>query len=320
MRLDFEKRELLDLRRPLRIAVSGASGLIGRELCLLLECAGHEVLKLVRDETGENTANIHWDPASGRIDRDGLDGLDAVVHLAGENISTGRWTRAKKEAILQSRSKGTALLADAIARLKRPPRVLLSASAVHYYGVAGRGPVDESAGPGEGFLASVCREWEKAARGCEEVGVRLVHPRLGVVVSGHGGMLKRLLLPFSLGLGGPVGHGRQMLSWISLDDLLKCFCDLIGNESYEGPVNAVSPNAVSNKQFARMLGRVLGRPAALPLPAAFVKLAFGEMGKELLLNGVTVVPGVLRSKNFRFRFAELTHALRFELGRVQSGS
>jgi uncharacterized protein (TIGR01777 family) len=304
---------------PRRVAVTGASGLVGQSLAAFLSTGGHRVAPLVRRAATAGSDEIRWDPARGEIDRDGLAGVDAVVHLAGESIAAPRWSEAKKRAIRDSRVQGTRLLCEALASLERPPEVLVSASAIGIYGDRGVEIVDEESAPGEGFLAEVCREWEAAAAPARDRGIRVVHLRIGVVLSARGGMLAQVLTPFRLGLGGPVGGGKQVLSWISLDDLVGAIHFALFADHLTGPVNAVAPDAVTNREFARCLGRVLRRPAVVPLPSAAVRAALGEMGENLLLGGVRVAPSRLLETGFRFLYGDLEDALRFELGRLTLG-
>jgi uncharacterized protein (TIGR01777 family) len=294
---------------PLRIAITGASGLIGSALGPFLTTGGHRVDRIVRHGEG----GIAWDPAAGTIDAAALDGVDAVVHLAGENIGAGRWTPERKRAIRDSRVQGTTLLARTLARLPRPPQVLVAASAVGLYAEDARG-VDEGGPTGSGFLAEVVQAWEAALAPAEEAGIRVVRVRTGVALSARGGMLARLRLPFSLGLGGPVGGGDQPLSWIGMDDLLDVYLLALADSGLRGPVNAVAPEPATSRTFAAALGRVLGRPAALPLPAPVVRTIFGEMGEELLLSGQRVLPGRLRERGFGWRTPGLEQALARELG------
>jgi uncharacterized protein (TIGR01777 family) len=315
--LAFRARRLAgDLRHAqpeMRVAVSGATGLVGAELVAFLSAHGHRVQRLVRTSP-RGDDEVYWDPARGHVDAAALEGVDAVVHLAGENIAAGRWTPARRARILESRVAGTRLLAETLAGLSSRPRVLVSASAVGFYGDTGAQVVDEGAASGDGFLAEVCRAWEDSAASARDAGIRVVHPRLGIVLSAAGGVLARLAPIFRAGLGGPVGSGAQQMSWISSDDaldvLLSCLCD----DALSGPVNAVAPEPVTNAGFGRALGRVLGRPAFAPLPAAAVRLAFGEMGEELLLRGQGVRPARLQDAGFEFRYAVLSDALRAELG------
>jgi uncharacterized protein (TIGR01777 family) len=301
----------------LRVAVSGASGLVGRSLEAFLTTGGHRVAALVRRSATPGRDEIPWDPARGKIDRGALAGVDAVVHLAGESIAALRWSEEKKRAIRESRVQGTRVLCEALASLERPPRVLVSASAVGIYGDRGDETVDEASAPGHGFLAEVCREWEAATQPARDRGIRVVHLRIGVVLSARGGMLAQVLRPFRLGLGGPVGDGKQFLSWIALDDLLGAVHFALFADDLEGAVNAVAPEAVTNREFARRLGRVLRRPAVVPLPSFAVRKALGEMGETLLLGGARVAPARLERTGFRFLFGDLEGALRFELGRLR---
>lgn len=297
----------------MRILVTGAGGLIGGALVPLLTAGGHQVLRLTRGRKRPGAAL--WDPDQGSIDRAALAGLDAVVHLAGENISAGRWTAEKKARIHDSRVHGTRLLCEALAALQRPPAVLVAASAIGFYGDRGRDVVDEDSAPGAGFLADVCKEWEAATAPAAARGIRVVNLRFGVVLSAKGGALASMLTPFKLGLGGPVGGGEQYMSWIAAADAAAAVLFALATPSLSGPVNAVAPAPVSNAEFARTLGAVLARPAVLPLPAFAVRLLFGEMGEELLLASARVEPHRLQAAGFRFRFPELEPALRFLLGR-----
>jgi len=301
----------------MRILLTGASGLVGRTLGPGLAAAGHEAVPLVRRRSGASPAAgaVWWDPASGELDREGLAGFDAVIHLAGENIAGGRWTAARKQRILDSRVRGTGLLAGALAGQDRPPSVLIAASAVGFYG--NRPPqeqVTEASPPGSGFLADVCRQWEAAAAPAAEAGIRVVNLRLGVVLHPEDGALARMLTPFRLGLGGPVGSGKQMMSWIAAAELPPLVLHLLGNPGITGPVNAVAPNPVDNAGFGRTLGRVLSRPAVAPLPAFAARLLFGEMADELLLGGVAAQPQVLLDSGYTFKHPTLEPALRELLG------
>jgi len=312
LRADLSRHRRWADRGPLRIAVSGASGFIGSALVPFLTTGGHEVLRLVRREAGPG--EIAWDPERGTIDAAHLEGVDAVVHLAGENIGEGRWTPARKERILRSRVDGTRLLAQTLASLRRPPRVWVSVSAIGIYGTSPSSRVDETSPAGDDFLARVCVAWEDAAVPAEERGIRVVHPRFGVVLSPTGGALGKMLPPFSLGLGGRVGSGRQPMSWVALDDAIGAIHACLYDERLRGAVNVVAPQSVSNAAFAATLGRVLRRPALVPLPRAAVRLLFGEMGESLLLGGADVSPRRLLDGGFRFESPDLELALRRLLG------
>jgi uncharacterized protein (TIGR01777 family) len=292
----------------MRIAITGASGLIGGALVPALKQAGDEVLRIGRQAPAE----LLWNP-SGQIDPGALEGVEAVVHLAGETVA-GRWNENKKSRILNSRARGTETIAMALARMKTPPRVLVSASAIGYYGSRGDEVVDEESASGTGFLAEVARQWEAATKPAAQAGVRVVTPRIGVVLAKHGGALPKMLPAFRLGLGGVVGSGRQWWSWISLRDVVSAIQSLIRNSNVSGPVNLVSQNPVTNLDFTKAMARVLRRPALFPLPEGAVKFFFGEMGVETLLSSQRVRPKRLEEMGFRFQLPELQGALRAELG------
>lgn len=294
----------------LKIAISGASGFVGSALVRLLTDGGHSVVWLVRGRAAQGENEIAWDPAAGEIDARGLAGVDAVVHLAGESISSGRWTAAKKKRIRESRVKGTELLARALAGLDERPRVLASASAIGFYGDRGDAIMREDSPRGEGFLADVCHEWEEATAAAREAGIRTVNMRIGVVLGTAGGALSKMLLPFKLGLGGVIGGGRQYMSWIALDDLIGAIKFVLATESLSGAVNLVAPRAATNREFTKTLGRVLGRPTLFPMPAFAARLAFGEMADELLLSSTRVEPVRLGEAGFSFAQGDLEAALR----------
>ncbi len=298
----------------LRVAVTGGTGLVGSALVAALRAAGHRVDVVSRRLPRPGTTDIQWDPAGGRLDPRALEGVDAVVHLAGQSIAAGRWTAAAKARIRDSRVGGTRLVADALATLDRPPRVLVSVSAVGYYGDRGDERLTEASSPGAGFLADVARAWEAAADPARAAGVRVVHPRLGLVLAGQGGALPRMALPFRLGLGGVIGSGQQYWSWIALADVVRVIELALALESLAGPVNAVAPAPVTNREFTGVLGRVLARPTLLPLPAAAVRLLMGEMGQALLLGSARVLPRRLEHAGFGFRHPDLEGALRAALG------
>ncbi len=308
---DLTRHALYKDNEPMKIAITGASGLIGKALTAFLTTGGHDVHPLVRRSA--KPGQILWDIRDQTIDAAALEGMDAVIHLAGEPI-TGRWTDEKKARIRESRVAGTTLLATTLAGLKNPPKVFVSTSAVGFYGDRGAGELDETSGVGTGFLANVCKAWEDAAQPAADAGIRVVHPRIGIVLSPKGGALKELLLPFKLGAGGVVGSGDQYMSWISLDDIVGAFLHVIQNDELSGPVNFTGPKPVPNRAFAKTLGHVLHRPSFIPLPAAAVKLAMGEMGETLLLEGANVVPKKLQISGFKFLHPSLEIALRAELG------
>ncbi len=289
--------------------MSGSSGLVGRAVSRLLERQGHRVARLVRTSPPQGPGFVYWNPAAGEIDRSSLQGFDAVVHLAGENVGSGRWTAQKKRLIRESRVEGTRLLSRALAALDRPPRVMACASAIGFYGDRGEEILTERSGPGRGFLPEVCAAWEEAALPARDAGVRVVHLRLGIVLSREGGPLARLLPPFRLGLGGVIGSGRQYISWIAIDDVARVFSHALENENLAGPINAVAPGAVTNRELTRTLGRALGRPVLLPLPGFVVRAVFGEMGEALLLSSARVVPARLGKVGFEFRYPTIDSAL-----------
>ena len=305
-------------RQASTVAVTGSRGLVGSALAPALAAAGHRVLRLVRGGAAAPAVGArvaHWDPESGALDSSALAGVDAVVRLAGESVAGGRWTEAKKRRIRSSRVDGTRGLAASLARLERPPRVLVSASAVGYYGDRGAELLREGSAPGTGFLAEVCQEWETATEPAARARIRVVRLRIGMVVSRRGGALAAMLTPFRLGAGGPVGGGAQWVSWIAIDDLVAAILHALDTASLAGAVNAVAPEPVQNRELARTLGRVLGRPALLPLPAFAARLLLGQMADELLLASARVEPARLQATGFAFRHPTLEDALRHELGR-----
>ena len=275
------------------------------------------MIRLVR-RPPENDDEIFWDPAAEKIDADGLAAAqpDAVIHLAGENIGEGRWTPAKKKVIIDSRVKGTRLIATTLAGLSKRPHTLLSASAIGFYGDRGGDLMDEAAGSGTDFVCHVCRLWEDAAQPAVEAGIRVVRMRIGVVLTPEGGALGKMLPLFRLGLGGRIGSGGQYLSWIGMDDAVGAVYHLLMRPDVSGPVNLVAPNPVTNAEFTRILGRVLERPAILPVPATIIRAAFGEMGKEVALGGTRVKPEKLREINYPFQYSELHRYLQHTLGKI----
>ena len=304
----------------LRVAVTGASGLLGRALLPFLTTGGHEVLRLVRGHhhtSVQSPGEVYWDLRTGRIETGKLEGLDAVVHLAGEAIGA-RWSRDRKRRIRDSRALGTRFLCEALARLRKKPKVLVTASAVGIYGNRGDELLTEGsdtlAAPGD-FLVDVGREWEAATEPARAAGIRVVMTRFGPVLSPGGGMLAKMLPPFRAGLGGPLGSGAQWLSWISIDDAVGAVHHAIMSEALSGPVNATAPQPVTNREFTATLARVLGRPAILPVPAPALRLALGEMGRVAVLGSARVVPERLTQAGYRFRHPALEGALRFVLGR-----
>jgi uncharacterized protein (TIGR01777 family) len=314
---DLRRHRELSQGQPLRVAVSGASGMVGKQLCAFLTTGGHQVRRIVRGKANHEHLDVAWNTKDGTLDTEFLNGVDAVVHLAGENIAAGRWTAERKRAIRESRVEGTRQIAEALAKLPVKPKVLIAASAIGYYGSRGPEALDESSAPGRGFLAETCVAWEEATKPAELAGIRVVHLRIGLVIAAAGGVLAKLRTPFSLGLGGPVGSGRQGMSWIALDDLIASVLHCIKHEQISGAVNAVAPDPRSNRDFGRTLGHVLRRPAFAPLPAPVVSALFGEMGRELLLRGAFVQPKRLLETGFRFDHPKLQHVLAFELGKMR---
>jgi len=299
----------------MNIVVTGSSGLIGSALVKFLTSAGHEVTRLVRSKTKQLPRETLWNPAIGAIDLAGLEGMDAVVHLAGENITAGRWTKRRKAKIHDSRIQSTRLLSESLASLTQPPTVLASASAVGYYGDRGEELLDEASEVGSGFLAAICREWEEATQPAAQAGIRVVHLRFGMVLSGSKGALAKMLTTFRLGLGGRMGSGRQYVSWIALNDVVGAIHHCLTCESLHGSVNLVSPNPVTNREFTTCLAKVLKRPALIPIPTVVLRLVLGEMGNELLLASARVQPTRLLATDYEFRYPELEDALKHELGR-----
>jgi uncharacterized protein len=298
----------------MHVAVTGSRGLVGSALVLFLTTGGHRVTRLVRGAPA-NSDEAAWDPAGGMADLSRLDGMDAVVHLAGENIAAGRWTPARKAEIRRSRVEGTRRLCEALAQLAHPPRVLASASAVGFYGDRGAEVVTEDRASGDGFLPDVCRDWEAATEPASRAGIRVVTLRFGMILSPAGGALRKMHLPFRLGIGGCVGDGQQFMSWIALDDAIGAIHHCLCGEQVRGPVNVAAPGPVTNADFTRTLARVLRRPAVILLPAFAARLLFGEMADALLLASTRVVPARLQASGYRFRFPDLESALRHLLGR-----
>jgi uncharacterized protein (TIGR01777 family) len=298
-----------------KVLVSGSTGLIGSALVRDLAGEGHVVTRLVRPSSEREKDAVLWDPGKGTVDQEGLAGHDAVVHLAGENIAGSSWTAKRKALIRDSRVGGTRLLCESLQRLARPPATLLCASAVGYYGDCGRKLLREDNPPGKGFLSEVCREWEEVTGEIARRGVRVVNLRIGMVLSAEGGALAKMLPAFRAGAGARIGSGEQYISWITLPDLVGVLRHALATDSLEGPVNAVTPNPVTNREFTKMLGRILKRPTVAFLPAFAATLLFGEMADELLLASTRVEPAKLLASHYRFRFPDLEGALRSLLGK-----
>lgn len=289
----------------MKIAITGASGLVGSALTESLKKDSHVVFPISRSG-GDGV--VRWDPEAGTIEADKLAGCDVIVNLAGEGIAQ-RWTREAKRRILDSRVKGTQLIAKTMAEMEPKPRALINASAIGIYGYKRKGVADEDSSFGDGFLADVCKQWEPQTALAENAGIRVVQVRIGIVLSPDGGALAKMLPPFKAGVGGPVGSGKQMTSWIALDDLVGIFRLTIENDSVSGPINAVAPNPVSNREFATELGKALGRPSLVPAPAIAVKLAFGEMATETVLSDLEVKSHRLPELGFQFQYPTLPEAL-----------
>jgi uncharacterized protein (TIGR01777 family) len=296
------------------VVITGATGFIGSALVAELKAGGITIRRLVRSERRRAAEDVVWDPAAGRLDPRALDGVDAVIHLAGEPIAQ-RWTTAAKRRIRESRVRGTELLATTIASLARPPRVLVSGSAMGIYGDRGDEELDEASAAGLGFLAKVATEWEAAAEPAARAGVRVVRVRTGLVLGPRGGALAKLLLPFRMGVGGRIGSGRQWVSWIGLHDTVGAIMHALATDAIAGPVNVAAPAPVTNAELTETLARVLRRPAIVPIPAFALRLAFGEMAEATLLASQRMRPRRLLECGYRFRHATLEPALRYELGR-----
>ena len=291
------------------VAVTGSSGLIGTALGPALEAAGHRMLRVVR-HVPPGDGNIGWDPAMGRIDAAGFEGVDAVVNLAGAGIGDKNWTKARKEVLRSSRILGTTLLSETLAGLQNPPKVLLSGSAIGFYGNRGDEILTEQSAPGEGFLAGLCQEWEAATKPAEASGIRVTHLRTGIVLAKHGGALKKMLGPFKIGIGGKLGKGNQWMSWITLADEAAAIVHLLGEKAPAGPVNLTAPNAVTNSVFTAVLGRTMRRPAIFHIPRVAARIGLGkEMAEELVLAGQRVVPERLSATGFEFSAPKVTVAL-----------
>ena len=299
----------------MKLLITGSTGLIGSELVRSLEASGHEVTRIVRSGAEGAPGQVLWDPSKGELPLPGLEGMDAAVHLAGENIASGRWTAEKKERIRRSRVDGTRVLSESLARLEKPPRTLISASAVGYYGDRGDTVLREDSPPGAGFLAEVCRDWEAAAAPAARRGIRVVYLRFGVVLSEKGGALAQMLPTFRKGGGGRLGGGRQYVSWISLEDAVGVVGHALSVEEVHGPVNAVAPEPVTNRDLTKTLGTVLGRPTILFVPAFVLRAMFGSMADEVLLASTRAEPAKLLAAGYRFRHPRLEEALRSLLGK-----
>ncbi len=302
------------MKPKMTILVSGAGGVIGSVLVPFLTTGGHRVIKLVRRQSVSDN-EIFWDPVSQKIDLKKAERIDAVIHLAGENIGNSRWTAKKKKTIIESRVKGTELLAKTISKLETKPTVFISASAIGYYGDRGETILTENDKSGNDFLSTVCSKWENATKDAVDGQIRTAFMRIGVVLTPEGGALKKLLLPFKLGAGGKTGSGRQYMSWICIDDVISSIHHVLMNDNISGPINLVSPNPVTNNAFTKILGKILMRPTFFPLPEAAINILFGEMGREILLSSTKVTPKKLLESGYKFRYPDLEKTFKHLLGK-----
>jgi uncharacterized protein (TIGR01777 family) len=308
-----EGNEDSEKRCVVNILISGSSGLVGSALIDSLRAEGYSIARLVRSgspsQSGPAAENIRWEPPAGSMDLAGMEAADAVVHLAGASIAEGRWTPARKQILRRSRVDATRHLIAGLAQLKQKPRVLVAASAVGYYGDRGDETLTESSASGDDFLAQICRDWESETAQAERIGIRTVMLRFGIILAAKGGALKRILVPFRLGVGGRLGTGRQWMSWITLDEVAAVIQYAIKNDSLRGPVNAVSPTPVTNSEFTSVLAGVLHRPALFPAPRTVLRLVLGEMADALLFSSQRVAPQKLQAQLYPFRHPELKEAL-----------
>ncbi|MGI9035538.1 MAG: TIGR01777 family oxidoreductase [Pyrinomonadaceae bacterium] len=295
----------------MKILISGASGLVGANLIPTLIAKGHEVIKLVR-KTPKSADEIEWNAEKGfsESEQSKLENFDAVIHLAGDNVASENWSEEKKRKIKESRTVGTKVLVDALRKCKNPPKIFVSASAIGFYGDRRDEILTEDSAKGAGFFPEVCSEWEREAQKAVDFGARVVMPRIGVVLAADGGALEKMLTPFKFGVGGVIGSGKQWMSWIAIDDLIRIFHFALENKNLRGAVNAVAPNPATNKEFTKTLGTVLHRPTILPIPEFAIKLLFGEMGETLLLQGARVLPKRLQDAAFEFKFPILEDAMK----------
>jgi len=299
----------------MRIIVSGSSGMIGRELITALAYDGHQIIQLVRRTANPDAKVLEfsWDPEHGAFDSRLLGNIDAAIHLGGAPIANGRWSPERKLLIRESRVRSTRLLSKALANLQSPPKVFIVASAVGFYGERGEEPLTEDSPHGEGFLADTAVRWEAAADAAREAGIRVVHARFGLIISRKGGLLARIRLPFQTALGGKLGTGRQWWPWISLPDVIKGLVYLIGNEDISGPVNFTAPTPVRNEELTKLMAKTLSRPAWFNIPAAIIRLIFGEMGEETMLSSQRVFPEKLSASGFKWAFESIEDVLHQEL-------
>lgn len=295
----------------MKILLSGSSGLVGTELIKSLKDKGFNIVRLVRNKKDNDKDVIRWDPEKQVIDSGSLEGFDAVIHLAGENIAGGRWNAERKQKILNSRVKSTQFLSQTLSRLNRPPRVFISASAVGFYGDRNDTICNEESGNGKGFLVEVCKQWEEATQIASSAGIRTVNLRFGIILSPKGGALAKMLTPFKFGLGGVLGSGNQYMSWIAIDDVIGIILHVIYDLSLSGAINSVAPAPVTNREFTKILGEVLHRPTIIPVPVIALHFMLGqEMADELLLSSTRAVPSRLIKSGYSFIYPELKNALK----------
>ena len=299
----------------MKILITGSHGLVGSALIPVVANAGHTVIRMIRPPMKPDEKKILWNPQTGFVEKEKLEGFDAIVHLAGENISTGRWTAEKKARIRDSRVKGTRFLAEIIAGLKAKPKILASASAIGFYGSRGTEVMSEKKSPGSGFLAETCVQWEAATEPASQAGINVFHLRFGIILSPKGGALAKMLPPFKLGVGGKIGSGFQYMSWISITDVVSAVMHFLKRKELNGPVNIVSQQPVTNLEFIKALGKVLSRPTFFPLPAFAARFALGEMADELLLSSTRVEPSRLKASGYAFQHNNIEEALRSMLGK-----
>ncbi len=299
----------------MRILVSGGSGMVGKALITKLTYEDHQVVQLVRREPNTDApyAELSWDPEHGAFDSRAVGNIDVAIHLGGVSIAGSRWSAERKLLIRESRVRSTRLLSQALAALPSPPKVLIVASAVGYYGDRGEEPLTEQSASGEGFLADTAVRWEAAADTAREAGIRVVHARFGLIMSHYGGLLSKVRIPFQTALGGKLGNGRQWWPWISLPDVINGLTFSIENENIEGPVNFTAPTPVRNEEFTKLMSKTISRPAWLHVPAPIIKLVFGEMGEETMLASQRAFPEKLRAAGFEWRYTELADVLHQEL-------